>query len=64
MSRTYKKGYSKSKRFDSSCRNHGDCPWCASNRTVGRQRQESQVKSELAAWVEFCEKSGAKRVEF
>jgi hypothetical protein len=27
-----RKAYRGSKAIDSSCRNHGDCPWCRSNR--------------------------------
>lgn len=33
MSRTTKAVYRGSKAFDSSCRNHGSCPHCHSNRT-------------------------------
>ncbi len=33
MSRTVRKPYTKSKRFDRTCRNHGSCPWCEGNRT-------------------------------
>jgi len=40
MSRTYKKAYTGSKRFDSSCRNHGSCPYCKANRTFERQLDE------------------------
>lgn len=32
MSRTYKRPYTKSKRFDKSCRCHGGCGWCEGNR--------------------------------
>jgi len=32
MSQSKKKSYTGSKTFDSSCRNHGDCPWCESGR--------------------------------
>lgn len=28
----WRKPYRKAARFDRSCRNHGDCPWCARNR--------------------------------
>lgn len=45
--------YRKSKRFDSSCRNHGGCPWCESNRTrkntirarVAQEQIDEVVKS-------------------
>ena len=32
MSRTRKKPYTGSKRFDRTCRNHGSCDWCKRNR--------------------------------
>lgn len=32
MSRTVKKSYTGSKRFDKTCRSHGGCPHCESNR--------------------------------
>lgn len=32
MSRTFKKPYTKSKKFDKTCRNHGSCSWCLGNR--------------------------------
>ena len=28
----YRKQYRKSKLFDSTCRNHGSCPYCYNNR--------------------------------
>lgn len=28
----HRKPYRGSKEFDSSCRNHGSCPWCRENR--------------------------------
>ena len=33
MSRTLRKPYTKSKRFDSTCRNHGSCNYCKATRT-------------------------------
>jgi hypothetical protein len=38
MSRTRKPTYTKSRRFDSSCRNAGSCPYCRRNRLVRDQR--------------------------
>ena len=32
MSRSRKRPYTGSKRFDASCRSHGGCPWCERNR--------------------------------
>jgi len=40
MSRTKKKAYTKTKRFDKTCRNHGSCPYCASNRKFVNKRRE------------------------
>lgn len=39
----WRKGYRKSKRFDSTCRNHGSCPHCKSDRL------HFHNKAELAA---------------
>ena len=33
MSRTKRKPYTGSKRFDRSCRNHGSCDYCKGSRT-------------------------------
>ncbi len=48
MARTKRKPYTKSKRFDSSCRNHGGCPWCARNRThfdtAARTRADADLR--------------------
>lgn len=38
MSRTKKKEYSGSKRFDVTCRNHGSCPYCRQNREINKKR--------------------------
>lgn len=35
-----RKPYRKSKAFDRSCRNHGDCPYCEGNRLHGSKRRE------------------------
>lgn len=52
MSRTRKQPYTKSKRFDPSCRNHGSCTWCVGNRThssVKRQLDDIAVEQAIAA---------------
>ena len=46
MSRTRKAEYTGSKRFDRSCRNHGSCPWCASNRTIQAQREHQRADAD------------------
>lgn len=44
MSRTYKKEYTKSKRFTKSCRCNGGCPYCLDNRmkstTIHREKAD------------------------
>jgi hypothetical protein len=47
MSRTKKKPYTKSKRFDKTCRNHGKCPVCRANRLIQRTREDERVRQEL-----------------
>jgi len=34
-----RKEYRGSKRFDSSCRSHGSCPWCQGNRAHKNKRR-------------------------
>ena len=57
MSRTKRKEYTKSKRFDSSCRNHGGCGYCEQNRTWfdTKKRSGASVKEgikELYEWLD------------
>lgn len=47
MSRTVKKPYRKSRRFDKSCRCHGGCPACLSNRMIGVQKAKIDAKQQL-----------------
>jgi hypothetical protein len=35
-----RKPYRGSKAVDTSCRNHGDCPWCANSRKAKKKRRE------------------------
>lgn len=48
MSRTRKRPYTKSKRFDTSCRCHGSCSYCRDSRThtdhKRRQAAQEQVR--------------------
>lgn len=46
MSRTRKKPYTGSKRFDKSCRCHGGCPYCESNRTY-KNKKHPDLEEEL-----------------
>lgn len=35
-----RKEYHGNKKYDSSCRNHGDCPWCENNRKHKHKKRE------------------------
>jgi len=39
MTRTRRKPYRQSRRFDASCRCHGSCPWCRGNRLHNSNRR-------------------------
>ena len=41
----HREQYRKSKLFDRTCRNHGSCPWCYSNRTA-KWRSKRKVANE------------------
>jgi len=45
--KTYKRLYSGSRRFDSSCRNHGGCGWCKGNRTFFDRRARTHAELEI-----------------
>lgn len=46
MSRTYRKPYTKSKRFDKTCRSNGGCNYCYENRMYKHFKKIS-LKEEL-----------------
>src|SRR3990172_578907 len=48
MSHTYKHKLTGSKAVDSSCRNHGNCPWCQGKRLYKIKRQEPIVEDEMS----------------
>lgn len=39
MGKTFKDGYTGTKRWDKSCRNHGECNWCHGNRTINNKKR-------------------------
>ncbi len=43
----HRKPYRKSKAFDTSCRNHGGCPWCESNRSINKRRKDLDAKEQM-----------------
>lgn len=47
MSRTRKRAYSGSKRFDTSCRCHGSCEYCRNNRLHSTQQRRSMANEQL-----------------
>lgn len=46
-----RKPYRKAKKYSMSCRNHGGCPWCESNRTYAYRRAELNAVEELKEWL-------------
>jgi hypothetical protein len=40
----HRKPYRKAKAHDTTCRNHGSCPWCRENRTFANKRREPIVE--------------------
>ena len=47
MSRTRKNAYTKSKRFDKTCRCHGGCPYCLGNRMHKNIKKILKLRDEL-----------------
>jgi hypothetical protein len=43
----HRKQHRGSKAIDSTCRNHGSCPWCEKNRKHKIKKQEASAKSSL-----------------
>ena len=43
-----KRKTNRAKQVDSSCRNHGDCPWCLGNRTYSTKKHYVDVDDEYA----------------
>lgn len=39
MSRTIRKAYTRSKRFDKTCRSHGGCPYCLGDKYHRHNKQ-------------------------
>jgi hypothetical protein len=48
MSRTRKKPYRKSRRFDKGCRCHGSCPYCRDNRLYSDNKRRSAADQAIA----------------
>ena len=46
----HRKPYRKSQRFDKTCRCHGSCPYCRSNRLHNFLKTEEETKDLLSDW--------------
>ena len=42
-----RKPYHGSKKFDTSCRNHGDCPWCEKGRQFSKLKMNIESEEQL-----------------
>ena len=47
----HRKPYYDSRRFDTSCRNHGSCGWCRDGRTFHNERRKPIVEPEYEGLV-------------
>lgn len=56
----HRKPYRGSKAFDSSCRNHGSCPWCRDNR-MHKFRDKSGKEEEINAELDVLQIEGAEK---
>ena len=41
-----RKPYRKAKAIDTSCRNHGSCPWCKANRLHQVKKEEAKANAQ------------------
>jgi hypothetical protein len=48
----HRKPYRGSKRFDSTCRNHGSCPYCAEGRHYQYKKEIQGTEDELKEYLE------------
>ena len=46
-----RKQYRKSKSFDKSCRNHGDCDYCRKNRMYRHTKRELESRENLKDFI-------------
>ena len=48
-----RKPYRGSKRFDCSCRNHGSCGYCLSNRTLFDKKARAALEGQVDEWFGY-----------
>lgn len=46
----HRKPYHGAKAIDRTCRNHGSCGWCKSNRTHKNDKMELKCEQEVREW--------------
>lgn len=44
---THSKEHRRAKAIDRTCRNHGSCEWCKSNRTYKNDKRELRIIQEI-----------------
>ncbi len=49
----HRKEYRGCKAIDSSCRNHGSCPWCLGNRTNKNKNMDKLAKKEIQYFYKY-----------
>jgi hypothetical protein len=49
----HRKQYRGSKAFDCSCRNHGSCGYCESNRTIFDKKTRLRVSDQVDEWFGY-----------
>ena len=50
----WRRPYTKSKRFDRSCRCHGGCPWCERNRKYTDIKRRQHANDDLNEYYKFA----------
>jgi hypothetical protein len=48
----HRKEYRKSKRFDKTCRNHGSCSWCRSDKLYQFNKEVERTEKELKEYYD------------
>lgn len=43
----YRKAYRHAKAYDTSCRNHGDCPHCRTDRLIQKLKTDAKAQDAL-----------------
>ena len=51
MSKTQRKPYRGSRRFDKTCRCHGSCPYCRGNRTHNDRKRRKAAEQAIAYYI-------------